>query len=191
MKTLKEKILKNTDKNLCILCESHEEAVELLKILDREGRTWENGTSYLKEDYWNDYRNHTCYYINKGLYGDVAVALYVEHPVYNFKDCVVDNTTPTEKRQTLKTIQYDFDEAEIEVQIIQKYAKVAFGVGDDCKTGTLYTYELNGDLEVGDIALVEAPRGLALVTVMEITTEQPTGFPLDRLKAIKGKVILY
>lgn len=45
------------------------EAEWILKIAHEQGREWSSGASYLQINYWDDYKQKTCYYIYKNIKG--------------------------------------------------------------------------------------------------------------------------
>ncbi len=48
-------------RKLAIHCKTEEEANELSKAFDKIGERWLNGKSYLETNFWNEYRENTCY----------------------------------------------------------------------------------------------------------------------------------
>lgn len=52
-------------------CKTKEEAESFCRFLDQNGRVWYSGISYLKVDYWDNYKIDTIYYFNRGTYGSV------------------------------------------------------------------------------------------------------------------------
>lgn len=44
-----------------------EKANQLLKAFDKFGENWFSGDSYLKFNFWNNYKEHTCYDNRNGV----------------------------------------------------------------------------------------------------------------------------
>lgn len=51
-------------------CKTEEEAEIFCKYLHSIGYKWANGDFYLSKNYWNDYKESTCYDFNKGQIGN-------------------------------------------------------------------------------------------------------------------------
>jgi hypothetical protein len=59
-----------TDSKYAMRCRTREEANIFLTYLHEHGRRWCTGKHYKNNKiFWDDYRNNTCYYFNKGTYG--------------------------------------------------------------------------------------------------------------------------
>ena len=48
---------------------TQKEANELSRAFHRLGMKWQNGISYLNQNYWNRYENKTCYRSSGRMYG--------------------------------------------------------------------------------------------------------------------------
>lgn len=57
--------------NVCMHCETEEEANIFLNFLHSVRRTWCDGDSYLSSNKFEVHGRNTCYYFNEGTYGDV------------------------------------------------------------------------------------------------------------------------
>lgn len=76
----------NSEKKLAIHCDTEEKANELLKAFDKLGKKWANGISYLDVNFWDKYKEKTCYK-NSGFYGSCDYCC----TVYEFDDVDLDN----------------------------------------------------------------------------------------------------
>lgn len=63
---------KYKDDRYAIHCDSQEKANILVEVLDKLGREWNSGRSYAAYSFWNDYKENTVYYFNKGKYGKIG-----------------------------------------------------------------------------------------------------------------------
>lgn len=77
-------------KFLVIQCKTEEEANKLLEAFDKLGKTWCSGTSYLGNNFWNNYTENTCY-SNKGMYGRYNFFKNNYYIIYKFNDVDLDN----------------------------------------------------------------------------------------------------
>lgn len=59
------------EKDKVMWCKTEEEAEEFCRILSENGRTWAMGKSYYGRTNWENFRNYTCYYFNKGTIGNI------------------------------------------------------------------------------------------------------------------------
>lgn len=81
----------NSEGNLVIRCKTEEEANKLLNAFDKLGKTWCIGTSYLENNYWDNYKENTCY-SNKGMYGRYNYFKNKHYYIiYKFNDVDLDN----------------------------------------------------------------------------------------------------
>jgi hypothetical protein len=55
-------------KNKVVWCKTKKLAIELLKRADSLGYSWRGGKSYLDTNWWEEYRESTCYYLSQGLF---------------------------------------------------------------------------------------------------------------------------
>ncbi len=60
--------LKNYKGKYAMHCKTLEEANDFLKVLHENGRTWNNGESYLEINHWYEYEEYTCYEFNSRYY---------------------------------------------------------------------------------------------------------------------------
>lgn len=51
-------------------CETKSDALAFCEYLDKIGRTWSTDESYLNKNYWERYKDKTCYNFNTGAYSD-------------------------------------------------------------------------------------------------------------------------
>lgn len=85
MKKITLKEFWNSEYKIVIHCKTEEKASELLKAFDKMGKSWGDGTSYLETNFWNTYRENTCYdNMNKFAF----IKWYKSHyyKVYEFED---------------------------------------------------------------------------------------------------------
>lgn len=72
------------NKNNTFHCETEEIANEFLKIVHEHGYEWSSGQSYLLYNYWNRFRENTCYWIGDSTYDSLE---YFQTQT----DCVIIN----------------------------------------------------------------------------------------------------
>lgn len=77
-----------SDKDLAIHCDTEEKANMLLRAFDRMGRTWDNGKSYLKENYFEEYGKDTCYFAD-GWFADIDYCESNYIKIYEFEDIIL------------------------------------------------------------------------------------------------------
>lgn len=53
-------------------CETESEALEFCVYLESIGECWGTGAKYSDENYWQRYREDTCYNFNEGAYSDIG-----------------------------------------------------------------------------------------------------------------------
>ena len=68
-----KKLMKLTDltEKQVVNCATEEEAKRICKIAHEQGLKWHNGYSYLEVNYWEEYKEKTCYYFNIGAFADI------------------------------------------------------------------------------------------------------------------------
>lgn len=64
-----------------IQCETENDCVELMELLDELGYSWSGGTRYTTHSNWNYYKDQTCYNVVESSYCDVH--FYTE--IYGWK----------------------------------------------------------------------------------------------------------
>ena len=75
---------------LAIHCKTQEEAKLFCKKADELRKTWSGGNSYLENDYWNNFREETCY-SNKRQRGNKKSFASSNYLVYEFEDIDFEN----------------------------------------------------------------------------------------------------
>lgn len=74
-----------SEKNLCIHCDTEEKANKLLKKFHELGKRWCTRKSYLENNHYDTYRENTVYY-NVETYGDLRVAREREIKIIEFDE---------------------------------------------------------------------------------------------------------
>lgn len=89
MITLKEFF--ESDKKLAIHCDTEEKTRKLCKAFDKMGKEWtgSGSKSYLKDNYWQFYKEETCY-SNKGRFCSKEFYLNKNCKVYEFEDVKIE-----------------------------------------------------------------------------------------------------
>jgi hypothetical protein len=60
-----------TNRECMMHCSKYNYAVEFLKILEKNGRTWCDRRPYSEETNWWKNEENTVYYFNRGKYGNI------------------------------------------------------------------------------------------------------------------------
>lgn len=79
--------------NYVMHCKTEEEAEIFCKYLHSIGYKWANGDSYLSKNYWNDYKESTCYDFNKGQIGNKEYfeeAIAIGYTILEMEDFMSD-----------------------------------------------------------------------------------------------------
>lgn len=63
----------NTSNKIVVNCKTENEAIDFCKQMHEHGLKWKYGISYLKENYWNIYKERTCY-LSNGMFGTADVS---------------------------------------------------------------------------------------------------------------------
>lgn len=85
MMYFKEELL---TKEIAVQCETKEQAKALLKWLHFKGKRWSNGESYLEVNYWNKFKDNTCYEIHEGTYEEIDFCKEENIPVISFAEAI-------------------------------------------------------------------------------------------------------
>lgn len=80
------KILTLNPSYTAIHCNTEEKANKLLTILNKLGKKWVSGKSYLEDNYWRFDTTETCY----GLDGSYGISKWYDN-VYEFEEVDLDN----------------------------------------------------------------------------------------------------
>lgn len=75
-----------TDRDVCMHCQTEQEANIFLEFLHGIGRTWCDGSSYISHSNFDEYTSDTCYYFNKGTFGDRYDAVDADDLILSFSD---------------------------------------------------------------------------------------------------------
>lgn len=86
-----------TAPNTAIHCKTEDEANKLLKWAHDQGLRWMDGTSYLKDTYYYQLNELSCYHLNEGLYGSLKSAMS------NREVTVIPFSSIPEFQETLQT----------------------------------------------------------------------------------------
>ena len=78
---------------IAIHCDTHEKAKKLLSEFDKLGKSWRSGASYLKYDFWDDFKEFTCYG-NSGEFGSVGTYSDKGCTIYEFEDVLLAISKP-------------------------------------------------------------------------------------------------
>ena len=73
-------------------CKTREQAAIFLEFLHTNGREWCDGAPYISFDNYERYSNETCYYFNKGTFGNIHYARHCHHRILCFDDFDWDTT---------------------------------------------------------------------------------------------------
>lgn len=90
-------------KNFCMHCDTKTKAKEFLEFLNKNGRIWKSGESYVPLDNWNYYKKETCYYFNQGTYGSNSVASSFGDIVLGFDNFCWDGGCKFMKKHTKRS----------------------------------------------------------------------------------------
>ncbi len=88
------KIDQITNERSAVHCSTKEEAMELFKYLDSQGRTWSSGDSYLTNKHLQGYGQNTGYDIFEGQYADLHWYKANGYEVYEFSDVFAPDSDP-------------------------------------------------------------------------------------------------
>ena len=66
MKIKKEFNFDDYKENYVMNCKTEEEARQFCKLMHEDGRRWNSGESYIKENRWSDCKENICYSFNEG-----------------------------------------------------------------------------------------------------------------------------
>lgn len=95
------KIDQITNERTAVHCSTEEEAMELFKYLDSQGRKWSSGDSYLIGKHLQVYGKNTCYDIFEGQFANLHWYKENGYEVYEFSDVLATDLDPE------ITINYD------------------------------------------------------------------------------------
>ena len=71
------------NENICVHCQTLEEAKEFCILMHNHGMKWRGGKSYAKDTKWNNYIKRTCYY-GDGTFCDIDYANKYNHTILKF-----------------------------------------------------------------------------------------------------------
>lgn len=105
-------VFKDRDNKIAVHLKTQEECDEFSKMLDEHGMKWNTNGSYLKENYWYEYKKYTCY-SNKGTYCDLDY--YKEENCYilefsdyfNIKKEIKENNKKGENKMNSITVNME------------------------------------------------------------------------------------
>lgn len=90
--------LKNYENKTVVMhCETEEEAKSFCEHLCRLGKSWCDGTSYIKDTYWNDFKKNTCYRFNEGTYQDKDYFERMGYTILEWSNFIKDTSIPFSK----------------------------------------------------------------------------------------------
>lgn len=72
--------------NYVMHCSTDKMAETFLKFLHKHGKSWRTWGSYLKETYFERYKENTCYLFNEGMFADLECAEENNYTVLEFND---------------------------------------------------------------------------------------------------------
>lgn len=73
---------------LAIHCDTEEKAKQLLKAFDNFGESWLSGKSYLKHNFWNNYKEKMCY-SNYNTFDNYQNYKNSNRKIYEFEDIIL------------------------------------------------------------------------------------------------------
>lgn len=82
----------NSKENLAIHCNTEEKADKLLEAFDKMGKKWCDGESYIEDNCWSEYKEHTCYDNDKDSgYSPVNFYNADNYTIYEFEDVIFED----------------------------------------------------------------------------------------------------
>lgn len=85
---------------LAIHCDTIEKAKVLLNAFDSYGKKWANNKKYIEENYYDSYKDKTCYG-NNGFFADVDYYTNNDVKIYEFEDVILPKWTFTEDEKVI------------------------------------------------------------------------------------------
>lgn len=67
-------------------CSTDKMAEIFLKFLQKHGKRWRTGQSYLEETNFESHQKETCYFFNEGMFGDLITAKENRYKILEFDD---------------------------------------------------------------------------------------------------------
>lgn len=83
--------LKILNENIIVNCRTKEQADILLNWATRNGKTWGSGGTYIDNTKWGDYEVETCYFINRGSYGNLPYHAIENKNIWTYEDALCMN----------------------------------------------------------------------------------------------------
>lgn len=82
--------------NYAMHCKTKEEAESFCRFLHQNGRRWSDGTSYLKNDFWDEYEDDTIYFFNECTYDERCSDFEEDYIILEWSDFVEDSEIVSE-----------------------------------------------------------------------------------------------
>jgi len=67
-------------------CKTEKEAVEFCKVMDKNGRVWDDGDCYTNEINYQRYKTRTCYSLNIGTFADLEYFKMKDYTILEWED---------------------------------------------------------------------------------------------------------
>lgn len=74
------------NKKVVMHCKTKEEAEAFCKEMHEAGLAWYLGQRYSKFNYFEEYKQNTCYHFNKGVYGDIKDYIRMGFKILEYSD---------------------------------------------------------------------------------------------------------
>ena len=137
--TLKE--FWESKENWYINCRTEDQAIKFCEESHKLGKSWRTGKSYLKENYWDDYKQKTCY-LNNATFCSITVLKYMgyTYKILHFEDIEWDEkqTPMIDKLEFNRAfIKFNPDNLEVSSSINNAIIKVQHRIDDELMK-TLY-----------------------------------------------------
>lgn len=72
--------------NYVMHCKTEEETEEFCEVMHNAGMKWSSGSSYLNMNYYEDYKERTCYEFNEGCFGSKEYFMSVDYKILEWSD---------------------------------------------------------------------------------------------------------
>ena len=74
------------NKKVVMHCKTREEAEAFCKEMDKAGLTWRLGHRYSEFNYFEEYKQNTCYHFNEGVYGNIEGYIKMGFKILEYSD---------------------------------------------------------------------------------------------------------
>ena len=74
---------------IIVNCKTEDEAILFLTWAYDNGKEWVGGDSYKRENNWREYKEDTCYIINKGMYANVPWHIDMNENIWTYEDALL------------------------------------------------------------------------------------------------------